>query len=89
MRFPNGIRRSNRDYSDALAELYRLTPKEMEIVYLIYEGHSAKEIGESLFISENTVKKHSHNIFIKMKVSNRAQLLKIVRDHMGGGPGGG
>jgi DNA-binding CsgD family transcriptional regulator len=88
LRFPNGIRKNNRAYADSLAELYRLTPKELEIVYLLYEGHSAQKIGEALFISENTVKKHSHNIFSKMKVSNRLQMLKIVHDHMGGAPGG-
>ena len=82
-RFPNGIKRNNEnDYTDTMVHLYGLTPREAEIVELIYEGMAGREISEKLFISENTVKKHTYNIFKKMKVSNRAQLMKTVHDYM-------
>lgn len=81
--FPNGIRKnSDNEYSETLSHLYHLTPRELEIISKIYNGHSIKEIGEILYISENTVKKHTHNIFLKMKVDSRTQLIKIVHDHL-------
>ena len=81
--YPNGIRKSkDNDYSDTLANLYHLTSRELEIISEIYNGHSIYEIADILFISENTVKKHSHNIFKKMNVKNRTQLIKIVHDHL-------
>lgn len=82
-KFPNGIKRNNEnDYTDTLAHLYGLTTRESEIVELIYEGMSGREIGKKLFISENTVKKHTYNIFKKMNISNRTQLMKIVHGYM-------
>ncbi len=65
-----------------MVHLYGLTPRESEVVELIYEGLPIRAIGEKLFISENTVKKHTHNIFKKMNISNRAQLMKIVHGYM-------
>lgn len=82
-KFPNGIKRNNEnDYTDTMVHLYGLTPRESEVVELIYEGLPIRAIGEKLFISENTVKKHTHNIFKKMNISNRAQLMKIVHGYM-------
>ena len=47
----------------------------MEIVRLIWKGNTHKQIAESLFISERTVAKHVQNIFEKVQVSNRVELL--------------
>lgn len=78
-RYPNGIRRNDdNDYADTLMHLYNLTARESEIVELIYQGLTSKQIAEKIYISENTVKKHTYNIFKKMKVSNRSQIIKIV-----------
>jgi len=46
----------------------------MEIVALLLEGKTNKEIGEQLFISSNTVKTHVKNIYGKLNISNRIQL---------------
>ena len=81
--FPNGIRQnSDNEYSRTLANIYHLTPREIEIITQIYKGLSIKDIGEALYISENTVKKHSNNIFKKMNVESRSQLIKIIHDHL-------
>ena len=78
-KYPNGIKRnSENDYSDSLMHLYGLTDREAEIVENIYQGLASKDIAEKLFISENTVKKHTYNIFKKMNVKNRSQVIKIV-----------
>ncbi len=53
-----------------------LTPREHEILGLIAEGLSNREIGERLFVSENTVKTHSSRLFDKMGVSRRVQAVQ-------------
>jgi NarL family two-component system response regulator LiaR len=58
-----------------LAEL-GLTPREHEILGLIAAGLSNREIGEKLFVSENTVKTHSSRLFQKMSVSRRTQAVQ-------------
>lgn len=60
---------------------YELTTRQQEIVKLIIEGCSNKEISEKLFITEGTVKTHIYNIFKKVDISSRNQLLKkIIHD---------
>jgi len=50
-----------------------LSPREQEILLLLGRGLSNKEIGGQLFISEDTVKRHISNLFVKLKVNDRAQ----------------
>ena len=57
-----------------------LTPREYEILLLIAEGLSNREIGEKLFVSENTVKTHSSRLFDKMGVSRRVQAVQKGRE---------
>jgi two-component system, NarL family, nitrate/nitrite response regulator NarL len=52
-----------------------LSDREMEIVQLVAQGFQSKEIGKKLFISENTVKNHMSNIFDKLGVSDRLELV--------------
>ena len=54
---------------------YNLTTREKEIALLIYRGQTHKQIGELLFIAERTVAKHTQNIFDKVNVSNRVELV--------------
>jgi NarL family two-component system response regulator LiaR len=57
-----------------------LTPREHEILGLIAEGLSNREIGERLFVSENTVKTHSSRLFEKLDVSRRTQAVVRGRE---------
>lgn len=52
-----------------------LSPREQEILHLVAEGLTNKEVGSSLFISENTVKFHMKNILDKLHLQNRAQVI--------------
>jgi DNA-binding NarL/FixJ family response regulator len=51
-----------------------LSPREREIVALVAQGYKNKEMAEKMFISEQTVKNHLHNIFDKLGVSDRLEL---------------
>jgi len=51
-----------------------LSQREREIVQLVAQGYKNKEMAEKMFISEQTVKNHLHNIFDKLGVSDRLEL---------------
>jgi DNA-binding NarL/FixJ family response regulator len=51
-----------------------LSPREREIVALVAQGFKNKEMAGKMFISEQTVKNHLHNIFDKLGVSDRLEL---------------
>lgn len=55
-----------------------LTDREREILKLIAQEKSNKEIGETLFISERTVETHRKNIFRKTKTSSLVGLIKFA-----------
>ena len=56
-----------------------LTPREHEILGLIADGLSNREIAEKLFVSENTVKTHSARVFGKLGASRRTQAVQEAR----------
>jgi DNA-binding NarL/FixJ family response regulator len=58
-----------------------LSPREREIVHLVTQGFRNREIAEKLFISEQTVKNHLHNIFDKLGVSDRLELALYAIHH--------
>jgi DNA-binding NarL/FixJ family response regulator len=55
-----------------------LTPRESEIVKLIAEGNTSKEIGELLVISEKTVERHRANILEKLGMRDRVDLTRYA-----------
>ena len=55
-----------------------LTPREEEIVKLIAEGHSSREIANTLFISAKTVDRHRANILQKLGMRDRLELTKYA-----------
>lgn len=55
-----------------------LTPREEEVVKLVAEGHSSKEIAEMLFISVKTVHRHRSNILHKLGLHDRLELARYA-----------
>jgi DNA-binding NarL/FixJ family response regulator len=59
---------------------YEISPRETDIVREICNGLSNKEISEILFISLQTVKDHTHRIYIKTNVNSRVRLINLVKE---------
>lgn len=62
---------------------YNLSGREKEIALLLYKGKNNSEIAEALFLSTNTVKVHTSNIYRKMGVTSRLQAVRAMRDEAG------
>jgi len=76
------ISASNTDILTSLEEkckLYQLTSRETEIVGFILKGVRYKAIAQTLFISEKTVSKHIQNIFEKVGVTNKVELINKLK----------
>lgn len=58
------------------SESVRLTKRELEILALIVEGHSSKQVADMLFVSKRTVDFHLDNIYEKLHVTNRMQAMQ-------------
>ena len=64
---------------ESLAQ-YRISEREFTVIQLICEGLTNKEIAQELSISVNTVNNHVANIFSKMEVRSRIDLLKALKE---------
>lgn len=62
-------------YAIFIESIKTLTPKEKEIFYLYKEGKQTREVLELLSINQNTLKYHNKNLYSKLGVSSRKQLL--------------
>ncbi len=71
----------NPELQSAAAKINQLTKREMQIVDMLKEGLSSKEIAERLLISNRTVEVHRYNIFRKLDVTNIVSLIKLVNEN--------
>jgi len=67
----------DKSYSRLMVE--ELNPRELEILQMISEGYSNREISQKLFLSVGTVKWHTSNIYGKMGVRNRVEAVTLAR----------
>ena len=77
-RLKGGLQRAGQDRSEPTSDiriLGALSPRETDILKLIAEGFSNKEIARSLYIGPETVKSHLKNVFSKLGVERRAQAV--------------
>lgn len=79
------VREDDKPFTASKAyEIFRelgLTNRESELATLICKGLTNAEIASELFISETTVKKHISNIFEKLDINRREQLLQFIRNY--------
>lgn len=61
-------------------KLLGITKRELEILELIAQGLSNREIADKLFVSENTVKTHSSRLFDKLGARRRTQAVQIGKE---------
>jgi DNA-binding NarL/FixJ family response regulator len=81
--YPGAMRALVRDYLDRLARGERtpqtvLTPREDEVLKLIAEGRSSKEIARDLTIAVKTVERHRANILAKLGMRDRVDLTRYA-----------
>jgi DNA-binding NarL/FixJ family response regulator len=81
--YPAAVQALIRDYLDRArrgeaAPEDPLTPRELEVVKLIAEGHTSEEIAEMLFISKKTVDRHRANVLEKLGMRNRVELTRYA-----------
>jgi DNA-binding CsgD family transcriptional regulator len=65
---------------ESKVESLGITPRELEILQLIAEGLSNKEIAERAYVSENTVKTHSSRLFDKLGARRRTQAVQLGKE---------
>ena len=68
--------------SDEEKKIDTLTRRELEVALLLREGYSNAKLANILSISEGTVKKHISNIFSKLEIYNRTEVLVFVEKHI-------
>lgn len=67
--------------SPEFCEAHGITKREAEVIALVAEGLSNKQIAERLFVSLATARTHVYNIFRKTGATSRVDLLRIMRHH--------
>ncbi len=75
---PNSTHNGNEDHLTVLSERFGLTEREIEIISEVVKGRNNKEISKKLFISPSTVKNHIYNIYKKMGIRNRFELMALI-----------
>jgi DNA-binding NarL/FixJ family response regulator len=84
----NFAQRSNREIPQINFEkinkhlISQVSEREFDVLHLIYEGKPNRQIGETLFISMNTVKRHINNAYIKLDVNSRSTAIVRLRELM-------
>ena len=79
--YPSAVTTLIRDYVERGGEDEHfdvLTPRELEVLKLIAEAHSSKEIAAELFISIKTVERHRQNILYKLGMRDRVELTRYA-----------
>lgn len=67
---------------DIVAEENALSPRESEIALLIVKGYTLPMIGEKLFISTDTVRSHSKNLYKKLGIHKKQELIMLVEEYI-------
>jgi DNA-binding CsgD family transcriptional regulator len=72
---------TNTDSFQNVINDHNISGREVEVIKLIVEGKSSKEIEDILNISLNTVKNHIYNLYKKLNVNSRSQLIRFINNY--------
>lgn len=68
-------------FEDDFTKKYQVTKREVEILRLIAQGYTTRQIGEQLYVSEFTINAHRRNICRKLNIYTPVGLLNFAREH--------
>ena len=80
--YPHGINQARMATDDPLRHVIAtkdIQPREAEVLRLMLDGATNRQMAEQLFISESTVKKHVNAVYRKLGVKNRMGLMAVLR----------
>lgn len=66
---------------DTLVREGKLSPRETEVFRYLARGHSHAYVAQTLTVSENTIRTHVRNIYRKLGISSKEELLKTINEH--------
>jgi len=72
------MKKGSNQFSDDKLKEFDLSSREIEVLNLISQGFKNSEIADKLFVSQNTIKTHIKNIYVKLDVKNRVEALRRV-----------
>lgn len=78
-RLTSGPRRDEFTVNKKALDALNVSDREYQVLCLLAEGYSNREIGERLFVSVNTVKTHVNHIYGKLDVSRRTQAVQKAK----------
>jgi DNA-binding NarL/FixJ family response regulator len=73
-----GLEERLRGVPGPLADPFKLSPRELEVLALIVQGGTNRDIARRLFISDRTVGVHVRNILAKLRVSGRIEAANVA-----------
>ena len=74
------ITNPNFQFDESRLERLGISKREYEVLELMSKGHSNQEIADKLFVSLNTVKTHSSNLFLKLDAKRRTQAIQKAKE---------
>jgi LuxR family transcriptional regulator, positive regulator of biofilm formation len=68
--------------NEAMFRDLNITDRELEVIGLLVQGVPNATISSTLVVTESTTKRHVYNIFRKLKISNRFELMKWMNERV-------
>ncbi len=63
-----------------IAQAHRLTPREVDVAALVLQGYSLKMVAQILYIAEGTVQTHMKNLYRKLGLHSKQELIALVNE---------
>ena len=82
MKLPKAISRRQDDIHQSICktalENRNLSERELQVAEYVYRGYSAKRTAEALYLSESTVNSHTRNLYRKLGIHSKQDLIQLV-----------